>query len=317
MYDAHLNELSEILGEHAHVLHRLVPLTDAMSGALIRSTSAVDELIAAVPAGEQRQRTVRTLLTHDEILDEVHLLNHLDDPDERAAWATARIRQAVGLGDSTALAALIGMGGDVVALERVSRPLVGTALRNIASLPGYYEGPSLDELEMQQQREWADDEQWRVLDLLIDHRADPNGGRTGSVLHGLIARDGLTATILDRLMRAGGDLERAMNGRSPLDYAAMVGKTKTVRLLLSVGADPHRPDDLIGRTAFLNALDRGNPSIVRAFVEAGAARGPGLDAVRFYHQTLHMRGPNTKRTAKILTLLKPALDELNTGLAQG
>lgn len=109
--------------------------------------------------------------------------------------------------------------------------------------------------------------------VLLDCGADIKalGGINGGALYIAVRGDdqSLIQLLLDR--DAPVNVQATYVPRSPLQIASILGKDKTVRLLLQHGADPNRQPGDRGPSPLRTAYDHGHITIVRHLVQNGAA----------------------------------------------
>jgi ankyrin repeat protein len=101
----------------------------------------------------------------------------------------------------------------------------------------------------------------------------PSPGAQGTTDLGRAVQQGDVPAVR-RLLAAGADPERgeAESGKSPLHFAAAVGRTDLVTLLIEAGARPDTPDHW-GSPPLVEAATNGHLEVVRALLQHGARSG--------------------------------------------
>ncbi len=144
-----------------------------------------------------------------------------------------------------------------------------------------------------------------VRQLLAERGADLDalGPYETPALHWLVRIEDLD--LARRLLDAGADVnQRTGLGLAALSLAIENSDLDMVQLLLQHGADPHTPD-AAGETPLMQAARSGNPGIVAAVLDAGAAvdvREP------HYQQTALMHGVRSGSSDVVALLIKAGAD---------
>jgi len=111
-----------------------------------------------------------------------------------------------------------------------------------------------------------------IVELLITHGADIQGANCGgnSPIHAAINSEALNAAEL--LLKHGADIndQNNMFKRTPLQGAALYGKTQAVKWLVEHGADVNRPDSQGVVAISLGASYKGNAEILKMLLDHGA-----------------------------------------------
>jgi ankyrin repeat protein len=115
-----------------------------------------------------------------------------------------------------------------------------------------------------------------IAELLITHGADIHGVNCGgnSPIHAAINSEALK--VAELLLKHGADIndQNNMFRRTPLQGAALYGKTQAVNWLVEHGADVNRPDSQ-GQTALLLGPSyKGNAEILKMLIDHGAQLPP-------------------------------------------
>lgn len=115
-----------------------------------------------------------------------------------------------------------------------------------------------------------------IVELLITHGADIQGANCGgnSPIHAAINSEALNAAEL--LLKHGADIndQNNMFKRTPLQGAALYGKTQSVKWLVEHGADVNRPDSQGVIAISLGASYKGNAEILKMLLDHGAKLTP-------------------------------------------
>ena len=116
-----------------------------------------------------------------------------------------------------------------------------------------------------------------IVDLLLDHGANPNiSGTSGNPLH-LAADQGWTG-VVSSLIRHGADVDaQQAGGLTASMLAAGTSSTEPLRVLSAAGADLDRLDD-DGDSALFYAASRGRVDAVSLLLQRGANPSPGAGA---------------------------------------
>jgi ankyrin repeat protein len=111
-----------------------------------------------------------------------------------------------------------------------------------------------------------------IVDLLITHGVDIQGANcaSNSPMHAAINLEALNTAEL--LLKHGADIndQNNMFKRTPLQGAALYGKTQAVKWLVEHGADVNRPDSQGQMAVSLGASYKGNAEILKMLLEHGA-----------------------------------------------
>eukprot|EP00931_Biecheleriopsis_adriatica_P074261 TRINITY_DN48361_c0_g1_i1.p1 TRINITY_DN48361_c0_g1~~TRINITY_DN48361_c0_g1_i1.p1 ORF type:complete len:826 (-),score=149.19 TRINITY_DN48361_c0_g1_i1:15-2492(-) len=110
----------------------------------------------------------------------------------------------------------------------------------------------------------------RVLQLLLNSRADPNGQKQGGASAILIATQSGHSDVVGMLLQADADPNLSRDdGFGPLLMAAQQGKSEILRMLLLARADAAASDQ-VGRTPMHLAAQKGDTSAVRILLSFAA-----------------------------------------------
>lgn len=174
----------------------------------------------------------------------------------RAAEGDAPLLDAVRVGDTASVRALLGQGADVNTAEPD-----GTTALHWAS--------------------YRDDV--ATVDLLLAAGADVDATNRYGVRPLSLASVGGYAATLSALLNAGTDPSLMTGGVPPIMSAARAGNVEAVRVLARHGADVNATEALRGQTALMWAAAEDHPAIVQTLIDFGAdlhARSDGGGFVR-------------------------------------
>lgn len=115
-----------------------------------------------------------------------------------------------------------------------------------------------------------------IVELLITHGVDIHGANcaSNSPMHAAINSETLNAAEL--LLKHGADIndQNNMFKRTPLQGAALYGKTQAVKWLIEHGADVNRPDSQGQMAISIGLSYKGNAEILKMLLEHGASLPP-------------------------------------------